>query len=354
MVTYFNIFVKTLSLEALLAAWDEFKQDKRTRADVQMFERHLEDNLFELHSELVSKTYKHSSYRAFTIHDPKVRQIHKATVRDRIVHHAVFNALNPLFEPTFIADSYSCRKDKGTHRAVKRLKVFLEKTGKTYRQCFVLKCDVRKFFQSIDHDILLGIISKRIKDPEMLWLVQELVESFSTEPNRERERERGGYPIGNLTSQLFANVYLNELDQFVKHSLKEKWYIRYTDDFVVVHHSEEHLEEVRRKIEKFLQNSLRLELHPDKVTIRKYSQGVDFLGYVHLPFAQVLRTKTKRRLIRKLREKAIGLKRGKISENSFDSSFQSYMGVLGHANTYELEQKIRQELWELLKGPEDV
>src|SRR5580700_8218905 len=157
--------------------------------------------------------------------------------------------------------------------------------------------------------------------------------------SRERERERG-CPIGNLTSQLFGNVYMNELYQFIKQTLKEKYYIRYTDDFVIVHHDRNHLVELKDKIEKFLNETLLLQLHPDKVEIRKYSEGIDFLGYVSTPNARTLRTRTKRRILRKLDGKLQALKNESISEESFLQTFASYLGVMKHANTYRLEEKL--------------
>ena len=187
---YKNIFKDTVALENLLEAWDEFKIDKRKKIDVQIFERNLADNLFALNDDLTQKQYNHGSYFSFIIKDPKVRLIHKATVRDRIVHHAVFRALNPLFEPSFIYDSFSCRERKGTHRAVKRLREFANTVYRRYGHCYVLKCDIKKFFHSISHTILLGIIAKRIKDSDMLWLIERLINSFQQSPQRERERER--------------------------------------------------------------------------------------------------------------------------------------------------------------------
>jgi RNA-directed DNA polymerase len=187
MKTYTDLFDRTISLESLLDAWDGFKLGKHNKPDVQQFERHLEDNLFSLHEDLAAKQYAHGPYSSFYIKDPKIRLIHKSSVRDRIVHHAVFKTLNPIFEPTFIFDSYSCRENKGAHRAVRRLRSFTETVDRMRGRCFVLKCDIRKFFHSIDHGILLGIIEKRIKDPGMLWLIKVLVESFSADRNRERE-----------------------------------------------------------------------------------------------------------------------------------------------------------------------
>ncbi|MFC1757101.1 reverse transcriptase/maturase family protein [Patescibacteria group bacterium] len=280
----------------------------------------------------------------------KVRHIHKAEVRDRVVHHLIFQCLNPIFEQSFIADSYSCQKEKGTHKAIKRFQVFTRKVEQTYGRCFVLKCDVKKFFSTLDHQILLNIVSKRVKDDDVLWLFKIIINSFSSEFDPEVNGKKGT-PIGNLTSQLFANIYMNEFDQFVKHKLKIKYYVRYTDDFVIVHHDKNYLINIKTEISDFLEKKLKLSLHPDKVELRKYHQGIDFLGYVTLPKARVLRTKTKNRIFKKLNLRAQQFKEEKIKEESVLQSFNSYLGVLSHGNTYELEQKLRHKLWEWLKSP---
>jgi retron-type reverse transcriptase len=192
---YSNLFENATSLESILEAWDEFKIGKRKKPDVQKFEYHLSDNLFTLHDELANRTYRHGPYYEFRINDPKPRIIHKAIVRDRVVHHLIYKSLAPLFEKGFIADSFSCRIGKGTHRAVNRLKIFLDKVYKTNKTCFVLKCDVRKFFQSIDHEILLQIIGRKIRDRKMMELVSSVIGSFSAPSlSLSRERERGWVP----------------------------------------------------------------------------------------------------------------------------------------------------------------
>src|SRR3989338_11580161 len=229
-----NLFADMVSMENLLTAWDEFKKGKREKLDVQIFEQYLEDNLFRLHRDLLSKQYRHGRYTGFYIRDPKVRKIHKAEVPDRVIHHLIFQSLNPIFEPTFIPDSYSARVNRGAHRVVERLLIFARKTYQTHGRCFILKCDIKKFFPTLDHKILLNIIGQRRKDPGALWLIHEIVASFSSDFSLPDEPK--GTPIGNLTSQLFANIYMNELDQFIKHNLKVNCYIRYTDDFLIVHH----------------------------------------------------------------------------------------------------------------------
>ncbi|MFH2232462.1 MAG: reverse transcriptase domain-containing protein [Patescibacteria group bacterium] len=173
------MFEQIISLENLLAAWREFRKGKRKKIDVQEFELHLEDNLFKLHKELFGLKYKHGGYRRFHIYDPKHRVIHKASVRDRVLHHAVNKVLYPIFDRSFIYDSYSCRIDKGTHKAVKRLEVFARKVSQNYtRTCWVLKCDIKKFFDSIDHAILFDLLERKITDPKTLWLLSEIIESY--------------------------------------------------------------------------------------------------------------------------------------------------------------------------------
>jgi len=237
MKTYSGLFNIIVSLENLFSAWDVFKKGKQTRPDVQRFEWHLEENIFKLHRELKNKTYRHGPYTGFYIKDPKQRHIHKATVRDRILHHAVFSVINPMFEPTFISSSFSCRVGYGTHRGVEVLEKMVRKiTRNGTRPCYVLKCDIKKFFDTVDHAILFSLLRKRITDENALWLLKEIIESFCSRYSTLFECK--GLPIGNLTSQLFANIYMNEFDQFVKHELRVKYYVRYTDDFVIASDNE--------------------------------------------------------------------------------------------------------------------
>ena len=190
MKVYNNIYNSIISPDNLFEAWETFKSDKQKKPDVAGFEWKLEENLFDLHHDLRTHAYKHGAYTAFWIRDPKLRNIYKATVRDRILHHAVFRVLNPIFEPTFIATSFSCRIGKGTHRGMLYVRDTIRKISANYtRPCFVLKCDIRKFFDSVDQNILTDILKKRIKDEETISLLDELVGSYSS-PCRERERER--------------------------------------------------------------------------------------------------------------------------------------------------------------------
>ena len=345
---YCHLYERIISTENLFVAWEEFRKGKQARMDVQQFERHLEQNLFQLHRELSSDTYKHQPYGAFTICDPKQRHIHKASVRDRIVHHAVFSVLNPIFEPTFIADSFSCRKGKGTHKAVDALeKMSRRESRNNSRTCFALQCDINKFFDSVSHPILKSQITKHIRDKDVLRLMDEIIDSFTV--TQFGSASQSGIPIGNLTSQLFANVYLNALDQFMKHELKICHYVRYTDDFVIVSTDRMYLQSLINTIGSFLQQELSLDLHPRKVTIRKFTQGIDYLGYVLLPHHRMLRTRTKNRMFRKLHEKASMYKTGSETAESVEQSLHSYLGALSHANTYKLRSKLLNHYWFWMK-----
>ncbi|OGY25518.1 MAG: hypothetical protein A2Z11_03775 [Candidatus Woykebacteria bacterium RBG_16_43_9] len=339
MKVFSHLYEQVISLENLFQAWNEFKTGKRKKIDVGYFERYLEDTLFELQKELANKTYRHSSYTGFYIRDPKTRHIHKAIVRDRVVHHALYKVLNPIFEPTFISDSYACREGYGNHKAFEKLVRYARKVSKNYtKTCWALKCDIRRFFDSVDHKVLLKVVDQKVKDPDLMWLVKKIIESYETAHGK-------GVPIGNLTSQIFANVYLNPLDQFVKHILKVKYYLRYADDFILLHEDFRYLLESVEKIRRFIEDELKLELHKDKIAFRKLSWGIDFVGYVALPYHQVLRTKTKQRIYRKVREKISSYKSKGIDSESLNQSVRSYLGILKHADTYKLEQDLRNQVW---------
>lgn len=271
----------------------------------------------------MTDTYTHDVYQPFTICDPKQRQIHKATVRDRLVHQAIVSIVEPLFEKRFIYDSYSCRIGKGTHAGVERLGLFLRQVSRNdTRKVYVLKCDVRRFFASIDHEILMKQIESKVDDEQTLQLLRTILLSHNAETGK-------GIPLGNVTSQLFANIYLHELDWFMKQTLGIKSYLRYCDDFVVVSTDRFYLQSLITPIRQFLMNELKLELHPTKVSIRSWDQGVDFLGYVLRPHATSIRTKTKRRMLIRVT----------------DDNLSSYLGVCSHANGYKLSQLVATIAW---------
>jgi RNA-directed DNA polymerase len=283
------------------------------------------DNMLNLQKELEAKDYRHGSYYAFKINDPKPRDIHKAIVRDRIVHHAVYKILYPYFDKKFIYDSYSCRNAKGTHRAMKRFQAFGRKISQNNTQtAWVLKGDIQKFFANIDHDILREILNNHISDENILWLLNQIIDSFHTENATDI-----GLPLGNVTSQLLINVYMNEFDQFVKRELKIHFYIRYADDFVIFHQDRQYLENLIPKISDYLNIQLKLTLHPKKLFIKPILSGIDFLGWVHFPYHRVLRTTTKRRMLKNLKHKQT------------KESLASYLGLLKHGNAHKLAMLIQ-------------
>ncbi len=317
-IQFGHVYNDIISLENLLEAWKEFLRGKRNRYDAQMFEINLMRNIINLHDALVNFTYKHSGYKAFKISDPRPRQIHKASVLDRLLHRAIYRQLYPFFDRTFIADSFSCRDKKGTHKAINRFRSMAYQVSKNNtRTVWVLKCDIRKFFANIDHDILKSILVQYIPDYQIMWLLNTVIDSFEVEKNK-------GLPLGNLTSQLLVNVYMNKFDQYAKHQLKQKNYIRYADDFVFLSDDKQELLNIVKPVQKFLGEQLTLQIHPDKISLSTLASGVDYLGYVHFPKHRILRTKTKKRALHFVNRK----------------NLPSYLGVCQHANTFDLQQEL--------------
>ena len=260
---------------------------KRKRGDVNEFGGRVADNLSQLYDELVFGRYIHGFYDEYTICDPKKRIIHKASVRDRIVHRLLYNALYHYFDSRFIFDSYSCRRGKGTHKARSRFRKFSSWVSKNYtNQCYVLKFDIKKCFASIDTGILKLILMNHIADGKLATLTKSILDSFTP-----------GLPLGNLTSQLFVNIYLHELDMYVKNELGIKFYIRYADDVVIVSDSQQELDKMMVKIDDFLKDTLLLQAH--KIEIKSIFTGVDVVGEVFFPQYQILRRSTMKRLIKK-------------------------------------------------------
>ncbi|MFA5878358.1 MAG: reverse transcriptase/maturase family protein [Candidatus Staskawiczbacteria bacterium] len=344
MKIYRNLFNDIISPENLFSAWDKFKKGKRDRKDVQLFEWNLETNIFNLYRELSGKTYKHGLYHSFKISDPKPRNVQKAQVRDRIVHHALFQVINPLFEAGFVPASFSCRVGHGTHKGVQFLQNTIRKASKNGKvPCFALKCDIKKFFDTIDHDILLSILKKKVKDNSTICLLGEIISSFSSGyPILGKDR---GVPIGNLTSQLFANVYLNELDQFLKQELKVGYYLRYTDDFLIISQDKRYLERMIPEIVSFLRVKLFLEIHKEKTKILKINQGIDFLGYVVFLRHKLVRTRTRKRIVRKFQGRIADCRRGFISKNSLSQSLHSYLGFFSHASSFNISENLKRQFF---------
>jgi len=325
-----------VSIENIILAWKKFKKGKSNKIDVQEFQYNFEDNILLLHEQLTSGDYKHGKYRSFYLNDPKQRHIHKASVSDRIIHHILADYLESIYERKFVFTSYSCRKNKGTHTAVSRFyKDSWRLSRNNSRKVWVLKCDIKKFFENISLLILKSILQTNIKDIKILNLLNAVIDSFNARTNF-------GLPLGNVTSQWFANIYLNELDQYAKRRLKIKKYFRYGDDFIIVDINIENLYNNLRDIGIFLKNKLDLTLHKRKVKICNFDKGVDFLGFTQFPHYRILRTKTKRRIFRKAE-----LLRQKIGTDKFRSSFASYLGISKHFQSYNFKKRLIYSLFNM-------
>ena len=315
-----HIYSSLISVDNLLLAWQEFIKGKRNRKDVLQFQLNLIDNIFDLHFDLLTGNYRHGGYKSFKINDPKPRDIHKASVRDRLIHHAIYRILYPFFDLIFIPDSYSCRNNKGTYKAINKLYEYFYIISKNNtKACYILKMDIRKFFANIDHKALLTILQESIADKKIIDLLKNIINSFKSKGN-----SAVGLPLGNLTSQLLVNIYMNKFDQFVKHKLKEKYYVRYADDFIILHDNYNHLIKLISQIKLFLQQELKLNAHPNKTRIQTMTSGLDFLGYVCFSDHQILRTKTKRRMFERINIK----------------NKASYIGLLQHCNSFKLMKKL--------------
>lgn len=287
---------------------------------MQEFEFRLEDNLFALNRELGSGRYRHGPYRQFRLYDPKPRLISKATVRDRLVHRAIYRKLCMLFDPTFIFESYAARNEKGTHAGFRRLVTLSRKVSRNYtRPCWALKCDIRKFFDSIDHHRLRHFLAERIADQELLELLRLTISSFSISPSK-------GMPLGNLTSQLFANIYLDPLDKFIKRRLRAAYYLRYADDLLLLAATPSELLGFFVELQRFVREELSLSIHPEKIQLRKLRWGIDFVGYVAYPGYQLPRHRTLKRIKRR------AIEWSQSDSGRLRAAIPSYLGYLQHAS----------------------
>lgn len=346
MKTYNGLYSQICSFENLWKAADQAQRGKRFQENVAVFNLNREREIFRLKEELLSQTYYPGSYHEFFIYEPKKRLISAAPYRDRVVHHALCNIIEPIFEKTFIFDSYACRVGKGVHKAVDRFTKFCRNSQ------YVLKADISKYFPSIDHEILKSLIRRKIRDPKTLWLIDLIIDSSNPQepvhayfPDDELftpfER-RHGIPIGNLTSQFFSNIYLNSMDHFIKEQLHCRYYIRYCDDFVILANSKSFLHEAKSKISEFLV-SLRLKLHPVKCQIFPVKDGTDFLGYRVFPTHRLVRKGSVTRFRRRMRHFQKSYANGRIPIIHIRQSIQSWLGYISHADSYGLSKKLLKE-----------
>ncbi len=343
MKRYGNLFKQIISFENLYLASRKARKGKREKSNVILFETSIEEELLDLQAELAGKTYIPGKYREFTIYERKPRKISAAPFRDRVVHHALCNIIEPIFEKTFIFDSYACRAGKGTHKAVKRFTEFCRKNR------YVLKTDIKKYFPSIDHEILLKKIRRKIKCPDTLWLVGKIIDGSN--PQEEVRdyfpgddlfipfQRRKGIPIGNLTSQFFANIYLNDLDHYINEEIRCKDYIRYVDDLAVFDDDKKPLWRIKEKIEEFLVQE-RLKLHSQKTFVAPVATGIDCLGYRVFPNHRRLRKDCSLRFARKLKRMSLLYSQGVISFDEVNAAVQSWLGHSRYADSYGLRKSI--------------
>ncbi|MBR9692738.1 hypothetical protein GOV07_02280 [Candidatus Woesearchaeota archaeon] len=346
MKTYRNLYKKLYSWNNLLLAHQKARRGKSRSQAVCKFEQNLTMNLAVLRHELKMKTYTPNPLKTFILRDPKTRKISKSTYRDRIAHHALVNILEPIFEPRFINDSYASRKNKGTSTALKRFDCFVRRASsnghlvvngkdRNHVGVYVLKADIKHYFDNVSHSILVKLISKHIKDEEIIHLIQLILQNHRTNNTGK------GMPLGNWTSQFFANIYLNELDQYIKHQLKAKHYLRYVDDFLIVHTSQTMLRWYLGVIKEYLKKYLLLELHPDKCAIKPLGQGVDLLGFKVFYLYRRVKRRNKRRVFTRLRVLLEDYEQGLIDEVSVKRSLQGWCGYAVQGNSYKLRKMLK-------------
>ncbi|MDD3808226.1 MAG: reverse transcriptase/maturase family protein [Candidatus Pacebacteria bacterium] len=288
------MYSKICDIENIYDAYIKARRNKRYKEEILRYSYNIENNLENIKHDLEAKTYKHGKYYEFVVNDSKKRVIKAAPFKDRIIHHAVCNIIEPIFDKKFIYDSYACRKDKGLHKAIKRFKKFLRiiKTKnnlENYDNIYCLKCDIVKYFKSVDKVVLIELIERNIFNKEVLNLIKIILDS-----------NKIGLPIGNLTSQLFANIYLHELDFYIKNVLKCKYYIRYMDDFVILGLNKKDLWIKYEKIKFFVLSKLKLKIDDQKTKLIPLKKGVDFLGFTILSNKIKLRKSTIKRFKKKI------------------------------------------------------
>ncbi|MDB9303336.1 RNA-directed DNA polymerase [Nodularia spumigena CS-591/12] len=343
MKRYGNLYPEIIKFENILLASRQAQKGKRFRDNVLEFNYNLETELIRLQKELTDKTYQPGAYRTFHLIDPKSRLISAAPYRDRVVHHALCNIIVPIFEKTFIADSYANRLGFGTHRALRKFTNFARNSR------YVLQCDIRKYFPSIDHIILKELIRRKIKCSDTLWLIDTIIDNsneqetvidyFPGDDLLSPVIQRKGLPIGNLTSQFFSNIYLNGFDHFVKEQLKISKYVRYVDDFALFSDERQLLADARLAIEEYL-TTLRLKIHPIKSQLFETQIGATFLGF--RVFADRIRVRNSN--LHHARRRLKGLQtdylQGRIEQEKVNQSIQSWFAHLEHGDTWQLRQQI--------------
>lgn len=325
-----------------MKAYHKARKCKRYRPDVLEFEANREENLFRAIEVLKDGTYQPGEYRVFKVWEPKERIIMALPFFDRVIQHMIVNFIEPIFEKRFLFHSYACRKGKGVHEASKTLSKWLYELEMVQgKKIYAIKGDIHHYFQSVSHDILKAEIRRYISDKALLKILDRIIDHNGIFP------PGIGIPVGNLTSQLFANVYLNKLDQFVKHELKVKYYVRYMDDFIILSEDPAELRRLLAIIEEFLRRELRLELNP-KTTILAAKNGINFVGYIHYKDHKKIRKDARRRLTKLLK----AFETGEVELEYFDRSIESRFGHMEHADTYNYIRETKKTIEELKERKE--
>ena len=346
-----HLFEKLCSWQNIILAWRKARKGKTKKEYVLEFESDIKNNLSLIKKELENLSYYPKPLKRFIVQDPKTRVIHSSSFRDRIVYHAIVNIIEPIFEKIFIYDSCASRIGKGNLFALKRFDEFKRKVSKNGNakgwfnsnqiKGYCFKADIKHYFQEVDHAILFTLLSRKIGDEKILEIIQRILNNFDSETLGK------GMPLGNLTSQFFANVYLNELDYFVKHNLKAKYYLRYVDDFVILHESKEQLIKWKIEIESFLKLNLKLKLHLQKSKILSLSNGIDFVGFRSFYYFKLLR----KRNIKKIRNKIKLFREDILSKEMILEIFQGWEGYSKWANSYKLRQDILKNIGKPCTAP---
>lgn len=333
-----NLFEKITEMDNLYLAFQKAKKGKSWQDTIKIIEEDLDENLFNLRDALIEKRFTTSPYIEKQIFEPKKRTIYKLPFYpDRVVQHALMNVIEPIWSSQFIDDSYACRTGKGIHAGSRRTMEFIRKAGSN---AYCLKMDISKFYPSVDHDILYSIVERKIKCKDTLWLLGDIIYSIPGKKN---------VPIGNYTSQWLGNLYMNELDQLMKQKYHIKYYIRYCDDFILIHEDKRFLRNMAGIIEKFLAEELQLRL--SKNELFPVGQGIDFLGYRHFPRYILLRKSTAKRIKRRINELPKKFESGEITKEQLRSSVASTQGWLKWANSYHFKQALGlQELGRILEN----
>ena len=326
-----NKFDINLTYEKLMEAHIKSRKGKGYRKEIIEFNLKQEDYIIWLLEQLKTQKYKHGGYTTFYVTEPKLRRIEKSRYLDRIVHRwLVDNFLEPLFVPQFINTSYACLKNKGMHNACLYVQKVMKHCKIIWKEYYILKMDVAKYFDNIDKQILINIIKRKIKDEKVLWLINEILYA---------QKRPKGLEIGNYTSQMFANIYLNEIDQYIKNKLHIKYYCRYLDDSIIIVETKQEAKDALRKIKKFLKQNLKLELNK-KTQIFKNKQGVNFCGYKINEYRIKIRDKGKRKLKKKVKKLENQIKNGKITSKEAHKYLVGHIGYIKYANTKNLENKL--------------